>query len=78
MLIGAGEYNLNDLKHIVTTESYLGLSHDVKDCQNEEDVYNCTSRQYLEKILSLCGCLPLNLKRYDKVGCKYYIHSKRI
>ena len=42
-LIGEGEYNLNTLKDIVVTDSYLGLDMDVRNCQHEEPYVNCTT-----------------------------------
>ena len=67
-LIGEGEYNLNDLKEIKTTDSYLGLDQDVRKCQINEPLFNCTTRKYIEAILADCKCLPPNLKlNNDKV-----------
>ena len=45
-LIGEGEYNLDNLKEIKITDSYLGLDQDVRKCQNEESLFSCTTRQY--------------------------------
>ena len=61
MLIGEGEYNLNVLKEIEVTDSYLGLDQDVKECQNEEPFQNCTTRHYIDTIFGNCGCLPVNI-----------------
>ena len=61
-LVGEGEYNLNSLKEILVTDSYLGLEQDVIQCQNEEPFDNCTTRQYRNTILGECGCLPLKLR----------------
>ena len=61
-LIGLGEYNLDALTHIEVTESYLGLDQEVRECQNKEALFNCTTRFYLDEILQKCGCLPLNIK----------------
>ena len=62
-LVGEGEYNLNNLKEIKVTEAYLGLDQDIRECQNEEPFYNCTTRHYIDNLLSNCGCLPLNIKQ---------------
>ena len=61
MLIGEGEYNIEYLKEIKVTESYLGLNQQIRECQNEEPFYNCTTKVYLRTFLEECGCLPLNL-----------------
>ena len=65
-LIGEGEYNLNVLKESIATTSYLGLDQNIRECQNEESLYNCTTRKYIDSLLDQCGCLPLNIK-IDKV-----------
>ena len=69
-LIGEGEYNLNVLKEIRVTESYLGLDQDFRQCQNEEPLNNCTTRKYFDTFLGECGCLPLNIRLFHKVTLK--------
>ena len=67
ILIGEAEYNLNALKEIEATDFYLGLDQDVKKCQNNEPLHNCTTRKYLEAVLAKCKCLPSNLRISQKV-----------
>ena len=66
-MIGEGEYNLDYLKEIIATESYLGFDKTVRKCQDVEDFNDCTTRHYLGNILSNCGCLPLNMRLSNKV-----------
>ena len=66
-LIGEGEYNLNDLKEIRVTESYLGLDQDVTQCQDEEPLINCTTRHHLKRMIEKCGCVPFNIRIFHKV-----------
>ena len=66
-LIGVREYNLNALKEIQVTDSYLGLDKYIRNCQNEEPFYNCTTRKYNTTILEECGCLPLKMRFLNKV-----------
>ena len=66
-LIGEGEYNLNALKEIRVTESYLGLDQDVRQCQDDEPLINCTTRQYLDTLKGECGCLPISIRLLQKV-----------
>ena len=66
-LNGEGEYNLNALKEIEVTDSYLGLDQKVRGCQNKEPQFNCTSRLYINHLLDKCGCLPFSMKLFDKV-----------
>ena len=58
MLIGEGKYNLNVLKEIQSTDSYIGLGEDVTECQNEEPFFNCSTRQTIDAFQTNCGCLP--------------------
>ena len=60
-LIGEGQYNLNAIKVIKVTESFLGLDRSHKDCQSTEELDECTTRQFLDAYLDNCGCLPLSI-----------------
>ena len=66
-LVGEGQYNIDDIKEISATESYLGMDQSIKACQKNEPVYNCTTRHYLDTLLEKCGCLPLSIRISDKV-----------
>ena len=70
VLIGEGLYNLNSLKEIQVTDSYLELDEDVRGCQTTKPYYNCTTRIYFDKMLQKCGCLPLPLANIDQVKLK--------
>ena len=48
-LIGEGQYNLNTLKEIVVTDSFLGLPEKDKSCQNVETYNDCITRHSLLK-----------------------------
>ena len=65
---GEGKYNLNNVKQIVLTDSYHGLNINVKRCQNEEDVNDCTTRKFLDKVLQLCKCLPFSIRTSHNVS----------
>ena len=67
-LTGEGEYNLNSFKQIEVTESYMGLSQDVRGCQNVENFADCTTRNYIEDTRNKCGCLPLSINLLVQVG----------
>ena len=66
--VGEGEYNLNDLKEIIVTDSYLGMDENVRGCQNVEPLKNCTTRLYMNTLLRDCGCLPFNIRLVNKVS----------
>ena len=62
VLVGEGEYNLNVVKEIEVTESYMGLDQDVRGCQNKEPYDDCTTKIYMDTIIGECGCLPFNIR----------------
>ena len=66
-LVGEGEYNLDSLKEIKITESYLGLEESVRKCQDKEPLNNCTTRHYIDNLKTKCGCLPFHIRLTDEV-----------
>ena len=66
-LVGEGKYNLNVLKEISVTDSYLGLDQSTRRCQNEEPLNDCMTRTHKKNILQKCGCLPFNMRLSDDV-----------
>ena len=66
-LVGEGEYNLNDLKVIEVTDSYLGMDQSIKGCQVEQSLHDCKTSYYKEKVFDQCGCLPFNIRLSQKV-----------
>ena len=78
-LRGYGKYNLNILKEIKVTESFLGMEMDVKKCQNEIPLEECTTKLYINSLLKQCGCLPLHLISANKVRklFVYVMHKVR-
>ena len=65
-LVGEGEYNINVIKEIKVTESCHGLGRHVTECQNEEDIEDCTTRQYIDSYIKQCGCIPISIFRATK------------
>ena len=79
-LIGEGKYNLNAIKEIKVTESYLGLDIEDRGCQNEEAVEECTTRQYIQNLRQKCGCLPFQItasKEFHNVSTYEYLAACR-
>lgn len=66
-MIGEGEYNINNIKEIQVTNSYLGKDQNVRKCQHEEPTFNCTTKLYLDTVLGRCGCLPLSIRLSNEV-----------
>ena len=48
------------------TESCHGLGRHVTECQNEEDIEDCTTRQYIDSYIKQCGCMPISIFRATK------------
>ena len=67
-LIGEGEYNIDVLTEIKVTESFLALDKNIRKCQNEEPLNNCTTRHYIDILLKKCGCLPPSINLSNKVN----------
>ena len=65
VLVGEGEYNLNALKVIEVTESYIGMDN---GCQNGESLQDCATNHFVGKVLEQCGCLPFNIRLSEKVS----------
>ena len=67
MLAGEGQYNLNVLKQIEVTESFLGLDESDRGCQNQEPYDNCTTRTFIELMREKCGCITLAINLHNEV-----------
>ena len=67
-LIGEGEYKLDSWKEIKVTDSFLEMEKDVTKCQNVESIQECTTKQYINRALRQCQCLPYNLGIFKKVS----------
>ena len=67
-LFGEGQYNLNNIKEISVTDSFLGLNKDTRKCQNIETYDDCKTRLHEEHLRQECGCLPLSLRLSEKVN----------
>ena len=67
-LTGEGEYNLNALKEIKVTDSYLNFDQNIRKCQNNDPILNCTTKHYTKSLLEKCGCVPSKLKLTENGG----------
>ena len=65
---GEGLYNLNMVKKIEVSDSFMGLSMDTRGCQNKEKLGECKTNYYIETLLKQCNCLPFNIRVEEKVG----------
>ena len=71
-LNGEGLYNLNDVKYIEVTESFLGLDQEISGCQNEELREDCKTRHYIAALMTQCKCLPLGILTNNEVFIRHY------
>ena len=62
-----GQYNLNNLKEISVTDSFMGLDEATRNCQEIETYDDCKTWLHVDNLRKKCGCLPLSLKLSDKV-----------
>ena len=65
-MYGEGEYNLNDLKVVEGTDSFLAMDQDVKGCQNVEALDGCSTKYYRETVVQQCKCIPFNIRKADE------------
>ena len=79
ILFGEGSYALSSVKEIDVTDSFIGLDDDIKLCQNEETVEDCSAKDLLKKGLDKCRCTPYRMRNYTKeVLCQklyVYLHN---
>ena len=66
-LIGEFQFNLQSLKEISVTDSFLGLDVKSRKCQNIETINDCKTKLYIENMMQTCGCLPLSHITSEKV-----------
>ena len=65
-----GQYNLNNLKEISVTDSFMGLDGATRNCQETESYEDCKTWIHVENLRQECGCLPLSLGLSEKVKLK--------
>ena len=70
-LFGEGQYNLNNIKEISVTDSFMGFDRETRKCQTIETYNDCKTRLHVENLRQECGCLPLSLRMSEKVKITY-------
>ena len=67
-LTGEGQYNINALKEIEATDSFLSLDDEIRGCRiSEESHDDCTTRLYVDNMRQKCGCLPFTISSQEEV-----------
>ena len=67
-----GQYNLNNLKKISVTDSFMGFDRATRNCQETEAYDNCKTWIHVKKLRQRCGCLPLSLRLSEKVKVHFW------
>ena len=60
------EHNLNVIKEITVTDSFLSMDKDIRGCQ-KESYDDCTTNKYINALTDKCQCLPFQLKLTEEV-----------
>ena len=60
------KHNLNVIKEIKVTDSFLSMEKDIRGCQ-EESFDDCTTIKYKTVVLNKCQCLPFQLRLSKEV-----------
>ena len=61
---------MNVIKEIKVTDSFLSMDKGVKGCQ-KESFDDCTTRKYMNALMSKCHCLPLQVIQTNEVSSRY-------
>ena len=70
-MVGEGEYNLNTLKEVKVTSTFLDLDSEARGCQMKEPFEQCTTRMTIGNIVEKCKCLPADININDQVGFSF-------
>ena len=60
-LYGEGDYALTVVQQVVATQSFLGMSEEIRNCQKTPSLGDCVTRDYLDRLQAKCSCLPHSL-----------------
>ena len=60
-LYGEGNYALTSVKEVRVTDSFLSMSAERRNCQNEERYEDCATEDYLKRVKKICSCIPESL-----------------
>ena len=66
-----GQFNLNNLKEISVTESFMELDINARECQKKDIYDDCKTWLHIKNLGQECGCIPLSLRLSDKVIKNY-------
>ena len=61
------EHNLNVMKEVTVTDSFLSMDKETKGCQ-EESYEECYTWKYTNALINNCQCLPFQLRLNEEVS----------
>ena len=64
-MYGGGNYELSAVKEIKVTNDFLSLNNNKKNCQTEESLEECTTKNGLQDIIDKCGCIHYKLANFS-------------
>ena len=66
-LYGEGEYNLDAIKEVSVTDSFMTLGQEDRKCQDKEIYTECTTKLLKDAIMEKCGCIPFKLNLFKEI-----------
>ena len=64
-MFGEGNYALTAVQVIDTTEAFLNLDEEIKDCQNLLTYRECRANEYIKMGEEKCSCIPYELRVFS-------------
>ena len=54
------------------------LSQEVQNCQTERSISECSTADYLDKLIEACQCLPYKLRSQETKGYEGKVHHMNL
>ena len=70
LLFGEGNYALTAIKEIDTTEAFMNLDEETRNCQNVETYQECQAKEHIKMGLERCNCTPYELRNHSNKANK--------
>ena len=67
-LVGEGDFNMNVVKEVLATDSFLNMDIESRGCQNGEAFTTCATGNFIDSLISNCQCLPFHLRMSNEVN----------
>ena len=63
-------YNLNNIKEVSVTDSFVTLDEKTRGCSNDFTFDECTTKLYVDAVNGTCNCLPMKMRVSNEVSRK--------